>query len=256
MKRRRPSQLSAPSCDEGSFFNLNKEDTMDYFRFGTCAGWDAPGGNLLLGLMRQLSTSRGMAEGQLLLAEGHMDGGLRSLPAVNACEMLVYVLDGAVRVRVVEEEVNLIAGDAVRVPAGSRYELSTERSAGMTALLILPLPSATARPEDGSALPACYGGDLSLKEDPRSLPFGALDLLASLTRLVGDGCAVPMVALARGGFNRDVIFASLLPQYAADPLALRALLWLCNAHPAACWWLNRARAKTALEEGVKKLLKS
>ena len=227
---------------------------MDYYRFGTCAGWDAPGGNLLLGLMARLGTPTGMAPGQLLLAEGHMNGGLRSLPAVNACEMLVYVIDGAVHVSVGEEEVNLIADNAVRVPAGYSFDLSTERSVGMTALLILPLQEATARPEDGNTLPACCGDALSLKGEPRYLPVGALDILASLTRLKGDGCVMPLVALVRGGFNRDVIFASLLPRYAADPLALRALIWMCNAHPSALWWLDRARAKTALEEGVNKLV--
>src|SRR5689334_13405860 len=117
---------------------------MEYYRFGTCAGWGAAGGNLLLGLMARLSASAGVAPGQLLLAEGHMDGGLRSSPAVIACELLFYIIDGAVLVSVGAEEVNLIADNAVHVPAGSSFALSTERSVGVTALLVLPLQGATA----------------------------------------------------------------------------------------------------------------
>ena len=124
----------------------------------------------------------------------------------------------------------------------------------MTALLIIPLQEGNAWPDDGNALPACCGDALSLNGDPRPLPIGALDILASLTRLTSDECVVPLVALARGNFNRDVILASLLPRYAANPLKLRSFIWACNAHPSARWWLDRAPAQSAIEEEVSKLV--
>jgi hypothetical protein len=231
-----------------------KEGMMDYFRFGTCAGWDAPGGNVLLGLMGKLSMLDGAMPGQLVLAEASMNGGLATPPAVSACELLVHVIDGAVRACVGEEEVNLIADNSLWIHEGDAFSFSTERSVGMTALLVIPSQEGHAHPAAGNGLLACCGEALSLKGDPRSLPIGALDILASLNRLTGDGCTVPMVALARGGFNRDVIFASLLTKYASDPLALRAFVWAFNAHPSAHWWMDRACAKTALEEGITKLL--
>jgi hypothetical protein len=227
---------------------------MDYYRNGTLAGLGAPGGNILLGLIGKLCTLEGAAPGQLLLAEAHMSGGLRTPPAVNACERLVHVIDGAVRAVVGEEEVRLIANNSLWVHAGSSYAFSTESSVGMTVLLIVPQQEGSAQPDDGSALPAGCGEVLSLSGDPRLLPIGALDILASLNRLNVDGCAVPLVALARGNFNRDVIFASLLPRYAADPLALRALIWSFNAHPSAHWWQDRARARSDIEQGISKLV--
>lgn len=227
---------------------------MDYYRSGTVAGSEAPGGNILLGLMGKLGKIEGAAPGQLLLAPAHMNGGLATPPAVTACELLVHVFNGAVRASVGGEEVNLIANNSVWVHTGESYALSTESSVGMTALLIVPLQGGDARPGDGRALYACCGEVLSLSGDPQLLPSDALDLLASLNRLNVDGCAVPLVALTRGNFNRDVILASLLPRYAADRLALRALIWSFNAHPSAHWWADRGRARTAIEEGVKKLL--
>lgn len=227
---------------------------MDYFRFGTCAALDAPGGNVLVGLMGKLSTPAGAAPGQLLLAESTMNGGLCTRPAVNACELLVHVIDGSVLASVGGEEVRLIADNTVRVPAATPYAFSTEGSVGLKALLVWPLPGDTARPEDNCALPACCGDALSICGVPRQLACSSFDILASLTRLTGEGCVMPHVALARGGFNRDVILASLLPQYAEDPLALRALIWSCNGHPSARWWLDRARAKSAIEAEVSKLV--
>jgi hypothetical protein len=84
----------------------------------------------------------------------------------------------------------------------------------------------------------------------------SLDILRSLTRLMADGCSLVTVQMARGNLHRESIFASLLPRYAFDPKALRAFIWMCNAHPAASWWLDRKRAQTAIEDGVAKLLTS
>lgn len=227
---------------------------MDYFRSGTVAGYDAPGGNILLGLMEKLCKIEGAAPVALVLAQARMNQGLCTPPAVAACELLLYVVEGAVLASVDGEEVNLIANNSVWVHAGSRYAFSTERSVGVTALLIVPLREGNAPPDASSALRACCGDALSLSEEPRLLTSGALDILASLDRLGVDGCFVPIVALTRGKFNRDIILASLLPRYVEDLLELRALIWSFNAHPSAHWWQDRARARAAIEEGIAKLV--
>jgi hypothetical protein len=227
---------------------------LDYYRFGTCAGMDAPGGNVLLGLMGNLRQSAGTPPEQLLLVKGRMGGGQCSPSRVSACELLVHVLEGSVLVRSGLEEVRLITDNTVRFPAGFPYELSTEKSVGMAALFIAPRQASTPPNAADLALPACFGDALSIQGDPQQLALSSLAILSSLRRLTSEGCALASVQMVRGNFNRDVILASLLPLYAANPLALRAFIWSCNAHSAAPWWLDRKRAQTAIEEGVAKLL--
>lgn len=227
---------------------------MDYARYGTCAGMDAPGGNALLGYMGKLRQSAVPTPQQLLLVKGRMGGGQRSARRVSACELLVHVLEGSVLVRIGMEEVRLITDNTVRVPAGIPCELSTETSVGMAALFIAPRQASTPPTAEDSALPTCFGDALSMQGDPQQLALSSLAILSSLRRLTSEGCVLPTVQMVRGNFNREVIFASLLPQYAANPLALRAFIWECNAHSAAPWWLDRSRARTAIEEGVRKLL--
>ena len=229
---------------------------MDYYRFGTTASMGAPGGVVLLGLIGKLRGSAGSAPEQLLLVAGHMKGGIRAAPARHACEFLVHVVEGSVLARVGAEEARLITDNSVRIPAGVPYQLSTEGSLGMTALVIAPGPGDTPRASGAPALPAFCGEALSIEGGPRTMDTHSLGILGSLTHLTSDGCVLPAVQVVRGNFYRDVVLASLLPQYAGDPLALRAFIWACNAHPAATWWLDRQRAKTAIEAGVAKLLAS
>jgi hypothetical protein len=227
---------------------------MEYYRFGTCAGMDAPGGNVLVGLMGSLGQQADTITDQLLLVGGRMSGGQREAHQGSACELLVHVLEGAVLVKIGVEAVRLIADNTVRISAGFPYELSTQESVGMAALFIAPWQeSAPPTPADG-ALPACFGDVLVRQGGPQRLALSSLAILGSLRRLTCEGCVLPSVQLVRGSFNRDVIFASLLPHYAANPLALRAFVWECNAHAAAPWWLDRSRARNAIEEGVKRLL--
>ena len=86
------------------------------------------------------------------------------------------------------------------------------------------------------------------------MAWSSLDILRTLTPLTSKGCRLATVEMVRGASNRNALFASLLPQYAADPLALRAFIWACNAHPAAPWWHNRQRAQDTLVKTIEKLL--
>lgn len=229
---------------------------MDYYRFGTCAGMDAPGGITLIGLMGKLSTPAGTAPEQLLLMEGHMNGGMSSALAMAPYEFLVHVVTGSVLVRVGEEEARLIDDNTVRIPSGTAYQFSTPDSVGMTSLVILPQQADPSQPYGSAPFPMGLVEGMLILGDPQPMALSSLGILRSLTRLTGDGCSVVMVQLARGNFHRDGIFASLLPRYAADPMALRAFIWACNSHPAAIWWLDRNRAERVILEVVAKLLAS
>ena len=228
---------------------------MDYYRFGS-AGIDAPGGITLIGLMGMLTTADGAAPDALMLVNGQMDPESCSAPTVHPCGFLVHILTGAATAIVADESVRLNADNTVRIPPETAYQFSTRDSVGMTALVITPQPAEPAPPYESTPLPSCFVDGMSIYGKPQLMALGSLDILHSLTRLTADGCRLIMLQMARGNVHRESIFAALLPQYAADPKALRAFIWVCNAHPAASWWLDRKRAQTAIEEGVAKLLTS
>jgi hypothetical protein len=228
---------------------------MDYYRFGS-ASMNAPGGMTLIGLMDLLTTADGTAPDALVLVNGQMDPESCSAPTVHSCGFLVHLLTGAATAIVGDESVRLIAHNTVRIPPETTYQFSTRDSIGMTALVIIPQHAEPSQPYESTALPFCFGGGMSLQGKPQSMALRSLDMLRSLTRLTSEGCRVVMVQMARGNLHREGIFATLLPRYASDPKALRAFIWMCNAHPAAPWWLDRTRAQRAIEEGVTKMLTS
>ena len=228
---------------------------MDYYRFGS-AGIDAPGGMTLIGLMGMLTTADGAAPNALLLVHGQMDAASCSAPTVHSCGLLVHILTGAATAIVADESVRLLAENTVHIPPDTPYQFSTRDSVGMTALVITPQHAEPSQPYDHTPLPCCFLGGMSRHGNPQLMARSSLDILGSLSRLSADGCRLVMVQMARGNFHRQSIVTSLLPQYAADPKALRAFVWVCNAHPVALWWLDRKRAERAIEEGVAKLLRS
>lgn len=124
----------------------------------------------------------------------------------------------------------------------------------MTALVIIPQRAEASQPYGSTPLPSCCGGGMSLHGKPQLVALRSLDILGSLTGLSAEGCRLVLLQMTRGNLHRERIFASLLPQYAADPKALRPFIWMCIAHPAAPWWLDRKRAERAIQEGVAKLL--
>ncbi len=228
---------------------------MDYYRSGCFPGeGDIPGNSMFIALMSKLTTPAGTPPSQLLLLQGHMQAGMTSAPCMHACELLVHLVTGAVLARVGEEEARLIADDSLRIPPGTAYQFSTRDTTGMIAVFILPLQEDTSGFHDEHCETPGLSDSIAITSKPAVMAWSALDIFRSLTRLTSDGCRLATREVARGSGNRSGILASLLPQYAADPMALRALIWTCTAHPAAPWWLNRQHAQDTLVKNIEKLL--
>ena len=228
---------------------------MDYYRSGCFAGGSrAPGTPVIVGLMSKLTTSAGSPPSQLVLLTCHMQAGMTSAPCVHACELLVHLVTGSVLARIGNEEARLIADTSLRIPAATEYQFATRDTTGMTAVVIIPSQEDPALQDLESAQAVVLANGIAITGKPAVMAWSSLDILRSLTPLTSEGCRLAMVEMVRGSSNRDAIFAAFLPQYAADPMALRAMIWACNAHPAAPWWLNRQRAQAALSQNIGKLL--
>ncbi len=225
---------------------------MDYYRSGCFPGErEVPGNSMLIALMSELTTPAGTPPSQLVLAQGHMQTGMTSAPCVHAYELLVHLVTGAVLARMGEVEARLIADDSLRIPPGTVYQFSTRETTGMTAVVILPLQEGC---HDERCEATGLADGIAIIGKSALMAWSSLDILHSLTPLTSEGCRLATREMARGSGNRSGILASLLPQYAADPKALRAFIWACNAHPAAPWWLNRQRAQDTLVKTIEKLL--
>ncbi len=124
----------------------------------------------------------------------------------------------------------------------------------MTAVVIIPLQEETSGRNFDSCEAAVLADGIAITGKPAVMAWSSLAILRCLTPLTSEGCRLATVEMVRGSGNRNTLFAALLPQYAADPMALRAFIWACNAHPAAPWWLNRQRAQDALVKTIGKLL--
>ena len=228
---------------------------MDYYRSGCFPGQrDVPGNMMLIALMSELTTPAGTPPSQLVLAQGHMQAGMTSALYRQACELLVYLVTGAMLARVEEEEARLIAGDSLRIPSGTEYQFSTRDTTGMTAVVIIPRQENSSRRDIESIAASGLADGIAIIGEPTVMAWNSLDILCSLTPLTSERCRLATVEMVRGSGNRNTIFASLLPKYAADPLALRAFIWACNAHPEVRWWLNRERAQDTLVTTIEKLL--
>jgi hypothetical protein len=228
---------------------------MDYYRSGCFPGErEVPGNMMLIALMSELITPAGTPPSRLLLAQGHMQAGMMSAPGVHACELLVHLVTGSVLARVGAEEARLIADTSLRIPAATEYQFSTRDTTGMTAVVILPLQENTSGLHEKSCEARVRADGIAITGKPAVMARSSLDILRSLTPLTSEGCRLATVEMIRGSGNRNAIFAALLPQYAANPMALRAFIWACNAHPAAPWWLNRQRAQDTLVKTIEKLL--
>ncbi len=228
---------------------------MDYYRSGCFLGErDVPGNMMLIALMSEMTTPAGTPPSQLVLLEGHMQAGIMSAPCRQACELLVYLVTGAMLARVGEEEARLIAGDSLRIHAATEYQFSTTSTRGMTAVVIIPRQEDPSRRDLESFEARGLVDCLAITEKPAVMTSSSLDILRSLTLLTSEGCRLATVEMVRGSGNRNAIFASLLPQYAADPRALRAFIWACNAHLETRFWLNRQRAQDTLVKTIEKLL--
>ena len=228
---------------------------MDYYRSGCFPGKrDVSGNTMLIALMSELTTPAGTPPSQLVLLEGHMHAGMTSAPCRHACEFLVHLVTGSVLARVGAEEARLIADDSLRIPAATEYQFSTISTRGMKAIVIIPSQEDSSRRDLESVEALDLMDGIAITGKPGLLAWSSLDILCSLTRLTSEGCHLATVEMVRGTGNRNAIFASLLPQYVADPMALRAFIWACNAHPEARWWLNRHRAQDTLVKTIEKLL--
>ena len=228
---------------------------MDYYRSGCFLGErDVPGNMMLIALMSEMTTPAGTPPSQLVLLEGHMQAGIMSAPCRQACELLVYLVTGAMLARVGEEEARLIAGDSLRIHAATEYQFSTRDTTGLTAVVIIPFQEETSKRHVDNCEAAVLADGIGITGKPTVMTRSSLDILRCLTPLTSEGCRLATVEMVRGSGNRNAIFASLLPQYAADLPAIRAFIWACNAHPAAPWWLNRQRAQDTLVKTIKKLL--
>jgi hypothetical protein len=226
---------------------------MDYYRSGCFPGGrDVPGNMMLIALMSELTTPAGTPPSQLLLAQGHMQAGILSAPCWHESELLVHLVAGSVLARVGTEEARLLADTSLRIPAATEYQFSTRDTTGMTAVVILPSQEDPSWRENIAA-PGLADG-IAITGEPTVMACSSLDILRSLIPLTSEGCRLATVEMVRGSGNRNVIFASLLPRYAADPMALGAFIWACNAHPAAPWWLNRQGAQDTLVKAIEKLL--
>ncbi len=228
---------------------------MDYYRSGCFQGErNVPGNMMLIALMSELTTPAGMPPSQLVLLEGNMQPGMLSVPCVHASELLVHLVTGSVLARVGAEEAKLLADTSLRIPAATEYQFSTRDTTGMTAVVILPLQENTSGLHDESCEARGLADGIAIIGEPTVMAWSSVDILHCLTPLTSEGCRLTTVEMVRGPGNRNAVFASLLPQYAANPMALRAFIWTCNAHPAAPWWLNRQRAQDTLVKTIEKLL--
>ncbi len=228
---------------------------MDYYRSGCFPGErDVPGNMMLIALMSELTTPAGTPPSQLVLLEGHMQAGMMSAPCVHASELLLHLVTGSVLARIGAEEARLIADTSLRIPAATKYQFSTRDTTGMTAVVIIPRQEDSSRRDLESVEALGLMDRIAIIGEPTVMASSSLDILRRLTPLTSEGCRLATVEIVRGSVNRNAIFASLLPQYAADPKALRAFIWACNAHPAAPSWLNRQRAQDTLVRTIEKLL--
>jgi hypothetical protein len=226
---------------------------IDSYRFGCAGGIGAPGGVTLIGLMGTLTAQEGHVPDSLLLVPIQMDAGSCSAPAGPTCGGLIHLLEGAAELIVAGRSARLLAGDTLRIPPQATIQCSTQETTGMKALMIIPLLG-TSWADGRSEGAACFSDALLAAGEPRLMALSSLDILGELAHLTTEGCTLPVAQLTRANFHRNGIIASLLPQYAADPLALRAFVWACNAHPAAPWWLDRTRAQHGIEAMVAELL--
>jgi hypothetical protein len=227
---------------------------VDTYRFGTLAGADAPGGIICIGLMGKLTTPGGAAPDGVLLAVGQMDAGKWCAPAAYPCELLVHILSGATTAMVADESAHLIADMTVRIPQDTTFQLSTRDTTGMAALIAAPLRESFSWTEERTQLSACFADGLSLSGEPQRMDWSSLDILGALTRLTSEGSVIVMPTMTRGNYHRDLVLATLLPHYAADPNKLHALVWAINAHPQAHWWLDYTRAQERIVEEMGALL--
>ena len=229
---------------------------MDYYRSGCCfpGEKDVPGNMKLIALMSELTTPAGTPPSQLVLAQGHMQARILSAPCGHESELLVHIVAGSVLARVGTEEARLFADTSLRIPAETEYQFSTRDTTGMTAVVILPLQEKTSGLREKSCEARGLADGIAIIGKPTVMAWSSLDILCCLTPLTSEGCRLATVEMVRGSGNRNAIFAALLPQYAADPGALRALILACNAHPAAPWWLDRQRAQDTLVKTIEKLL--
>ncbi len=228
---------------------------MDYFRSGCFPGKrEVPGNIMLIALMSELTTPAGKPPSQLVLVTCRMQAGITSIPAVHSCELLVHLVTGSVLARVGNEEARLIADSSLRIPPGTEYQFSTRDTTGMTAVVIIPRQEDPSRLENESCEAIGLADGIAITGKPAGMAWSSLDILRCLTPLTSEGCRLATREMARGSGHRNAVFASLLPQYAANPMALRAFIWTCNVHPAAPWWLNRQRAQDTLVKTIEKLL--
>jgi hypothetical protein len=209
---------------------------------------------MLIALMSELTTPAGTPPSQLLLAQVHMQVGILSAPCWHESELLVHLVAGSVLARVGTEEARLLADTSLRIPAATEYQFSTRNTTGMTAIVIIPGQEDPSRRDLESVETLDLMDGLAIIGEPTVMARISLETLRCLTPLTSEGCRLATVETVRGSGNRNVIFASLLPHYAADPMALRAFIWACNDHPAASWWLNRQRAQDTLVKTIEKLL--
>ena len=209
---------------------------------------------MLIALMSELTTPAGTPPSQLVLAQGHMQAGMMSAPCVHTSEWLVHLINGSVLARVGAEEARLLADTSLRIPAATEYLFSTRDTTGMTAVVIIPSQEDPFWRDLESFEARGLVDGLAITGKPAVMAWSSLDILRCLAPLTSEGCRLATVEMVRGSGNRNAIFAALLPQYAADPGTLRALIWACNAHPAAPWWLDRQRAQDTLVKTIEKLL--
>lgn len=66
-----------------------------------------------------------------------LPGQLQKPFAFKAADKIVYVLEGSLRLRVGEEEADLAAGQAVRVPAGAVNSMKNEGPENVVALVVV-----------------------------------------------------------------------------------------------------------------------
>lgn len=228
---------------------------MDYYRSGCFpVGSASPGTPVIFGLMSTLTTPDGVPPSQLALQQGAMVAGVTGAPSRHAREILIYLLAGAVLARVGDEKARLLADSCLRIPDSTEYQFSTSESTGMAAVVIIPRQEASSAQDLESWRATREPGGLAIIGEPILMAWESLDILRDLSPLTSEGCHLAMVEMVRGSNHRNRILASLLLQYADNPRALRALIWACNGHPAAPWWLNRQRAQTELVATIGKLL--
>ncbi len=82
-----------------------------------------------------------------------------------------------------------------------------------------------------------------------------LPLQDQLMTLSSAGLHLPVPAMAYARFIREGVYQALLATLSkSDVEAQEALLWACNLHPLASWWIHHRRtAQTSIAETILKL---